>query len=74
LGILKGLRLHIFKQARLGEKPPNLNHKRGRYPWQVSQLVAAQVLQDELPPIGVDTPSALLEKEAKQESIRWALL
>jgi len=56
------------------EPPLVLIKKRGRYPWQVSQLIAEHVLQGEPPPIGVDTPSALLEKEAKEESIRWALL
>jgi len=40
----------------------------------VSQLVAAHVLQGELPPIGVGAPSVLLEKEAKEENIRLAPL
>jgi len=40
----------------------------------VSQLVAEQELQEELPPIGVDGPSLLLEKEAKEENIRSAPL
>jgi hypothetical protein len=40
----------------------------------VSQLVAEHELQEELPPIGVDGPSLLLEKEAKEENIRFALL
>jgi len=40
----------------------------------VSQLVAAHVLQGELPPIGVDVPSLLFAKEAKEDSIRFAPL
>jgi hypothetical protein len=44
------------------------------YIWQVSQLVAEHELQEELPPIGVDGPSLLLEKEAKEENIRLAPL
>jgi hypothetical protein len=36
--------------------------------------MAGHVLQGELPPIGVDTPSLLLEKEAKEENIRSAPL
>ena len=44
------------------------------YIWQVSQLVAEHELQEELPPIGVDGPSLLLEKEAKGENIRFAPL
>jgi len=40
----------------------------------VSQLVAEQELQEELPPIGADGPSLLLEKEAKAENIRLARL
>jgi hypothetical protein len=36
--------------------------------------VAGHVLQEELPPIGVDAPSLLLEKEAKEENIRLAPL
>jgi len=47
---------------------------RGSYIWQVSQLVAEQELQEELPPIGADGPSLLLEKEAKAENIRLARL
>ena len=42
--------------------------------WQVLQLVAEHVPQDELPPIGVDGPSLLLEKDAKEENIRLAQL
>jgi len=34
--------------------------------------MAEQVLQEELPPMGVDSPEAVLEKEAKGESIRLA--
>jgi hypothetical protein len=41
--------------------------------WQLVQLVAEHELQEELPPIGVDAPSPLLEKEEKQENIRLAL-
>jgi len=41
---------------------------------QVAQLVAEHELQEELPPIGLDTPSVFLEKEAKEENIRSALL
>jgi len=40
----------------------------------VSQLVAEHELQEELPPIGIDGPSLLLEKEAKEENIRSAPL
>jgi len=40
----------------------------------VAQLVAEQVLQEELPPIGVDVPSLPLEKEANEENMRLALL
>jgi len=47
---------------------------KGGYIWQVSQLVAEHELQDELSPIGVDGPSLPLEKEAKEENIRFALL
>jgi len=46
----------------------------GSYIWQVSQLVAEHELQEELPPIGVDGPALLLEKEAKEENIRFAPL
>lgn len=44
------------------------------YIWQVAQLVAEQELQEELSPIGLDYPSLLLEKEAKEENIRVAPL
>jgi hypothetical protein len=44
------------------------------YIWQVAQLVAEHELQGELPPIGVDGPSLLLEKEAKEDNIRLASL
>jgi hypothetical protein len=44
------------------------------YIWQVPQLVVEHALQGELPPIGVDVPSLLLEKEAKEENIRLAPL
>jgi len=47
---------------------------RGSYIWQLEQLVAEHELQEELPPIGVDGPSLLLEKEEKEESIRLAPL
>jgi hypothetical protein len=40
----------------------------------VSQLVAEHELQEEPPPIGVDRPSLLLEKEAKEENTRFAPL
>jgi hypothetical protein len=46
----------------------------GRYTWQLEQLVEEQELQEEAPPIGVDAPSPLLEKEEKEESTRLALL
>jgi hypothetical protein len=46
----------------------------GDYIWQVSQLVAEQELQEELPPIGADDPSPSLEKEAQGENIRLAPL
>jgi len=46
----------------------------GSYIWQVSQLVAEHELQEELPPMGVDGPSLLLEKEAKEDNIRFAPL
>jgi hypothetical protein len=36
--------------------------------------VVEHVLQEEPPPIGVDVPSLLLEKEAKEENIRLAPL
>ncbi len=48
--------------------------KRKCYPWQVAQLVAWHALQEEPPPIGADTPSALFEKELKEEGIRLAPL
>jgi len=41
---------------------------------QESQLVAEHELQEEPPPIGVDSPSSLLEKEAKQDNMRSAPL
>jgi len=44
------------------------------YIWQASQLVAEHELQEKVPPIGLDTPSVFLEKEAKEENIRSALL
>jgi len=46
----------------------------GSYIWQLEQLAAEHELQEELPPIGVDGPSPLLEKEAKEENIRLAPL
>jgi hypothetical protein len=42
--------------------------------WQLVQLVAEHEPQEEFPPIGVDGPSPLLEKEAKEENIRLAPL
>ena len=45
----------------------------GSYMWQLVQPVAEHELQDELPPIGADSPSPLLETEEKEESIRLAL-
>jgi hypothetical protein len=50
------------------------SYLRGSYIWQLAQLVAEHELQEELPPIGVDGPSLLLEKEAKEENIRLAPL
>lgn len=47
---------------------------RGLYTWQLEQLAEEQELQEEAPPIGVDAPSPLLEKEEKEESIRLASL
>jgi hypothetical protein len=41
---------------------------------QVAQLVAEHELQEELPPIGADVPSPLLEKDEKDENIRLAPL
>jgi hypothetical protein len=46
---------------------------RGSYIWQLEQLVAEHELQEEVPPIGVDGPSPLLEKDEKEENIRLAL-
>jgi len=40
----------------------------------VSQLVAEHELQEGPPPIEVNGPSLLLEKEAKEENIRFAPL
>jgi hypothetical protein len=40
------------------------------YMWQLVQLVAEHEPQEELPPIGADAPSLLLEKEEKEENIR----
>jgi len=41
---------------------------------QAAQLIAEQVLQDDLPPIEADTSSMPLECEAKEENIRLASL
>jgi hypothetical protein len=41
--------------------------------WQLVQLGAEHELQEELPPIELEVPSLLLEKEEKQENIRLAL-
>jgi len=41
---------------------------------QAAQLTAEHVLQGELPPIEADTSSVSLEGEAKEESIRLALV
>jgi hypothetical protein len=40
---------------------------------QLVQLVAPHELQEELPPVGADVPSLLLEKDEKEENIRLAL-
>jgi hypothetical protein len=40
----------------------------------VAQLVAEHELQEQLPPIGVDGPSLLLAKEAKEENILFTPL
>lgn len=48
--------------------------KQDNYVLQVLQLVAEHVPQDALPPMGADTPSPLLEKEAKDDSILLLLL
>ena len=40
----------------------------------MSQLVAEHELQEAPPPIGIDVPSLLLEKEAKEDNIRFAPL
>ena len=53
--------------------PASWQYPAGRYTWQLEQLVEEQELQEEAPPIGVDSPSPLLEKEEKEESIRLAL-
>lgn len=42
--------------------------------WQLVQLVAEHEPQEELPPIGVDSPSPLFEKDEKEDNIRLALL
>jgi len=42
------------------------------YAWQVSQLVAEQVLQEELPPMAEDDPALPLEIAAKEETTRLA--
>lgn len=47
---------------------------RESYGLQVPQLVAEHVPQEEPSPTRVDAPSPLLEKEAKEENIRLALL
>ena len=44
-----------------------------RYTWQLEQLVEEQEPQEEVPPIGADDPSPLLEKEEKEDSTRLAL-
>jgi len=44
-----------------------------RYTWQLEQLLEEHELQEEVPPIAVDGPSLLLEKEAKGENTRLAL-
>jgi len=40
--------------------------------WQLAQLVAEHEPQEELPPIGLEVPSLLLEKEAQEENTRLA--
>ena len=42
------------------------------YVWQLVQLVAEHEPQEELPPIGLEVPSLLLEKEAQEENTRLA--
>jgi len=42
--------------------------------WQLVQLEAEHEPQEELPPIGADVPSLLLEKEAQEENTRLAPL
>jgi hypothetical protein len=41
--------------------------------WQLVQFGEEHELQEELPPIGADVPSLLLENEEKQENSRFAL-
>ena len=42
----------------------------GANQWQLAQLAAAQLLHELLPAIGLEIPSALLEKQAKLERTR----
>jgi hypothetical protein len=43
------------------------------YMWQLVQFEAEHEPQDGLPPMGVDSPSPLLEKDEKEENILLAL-
>jgi hypothetical protein len=47
---------------------------RRSYVWQVPQLVAEHELQEEVPPIGADSPSLSLVKEAQAENTLLASL
>jgi len=44
------------------------------YVWQVPQLVAEHAPQEEVPPIGADSPSLSLVKEAQAENTLLASL
>jgi len=60
--------------VRSGHSQERYPGKQDNYVLHVLQLVAEHVPQDALPPMGADTPSPLLEKEAKDDSILLLLL
>lgn len=60
--------------VRSGHSQERYLGKQDNYVLHVLQLVAEHVPQDALPPMGADTPSPLLEKEAKADSILLLLL
>jgi hypothetical protein len=62
--IVAGRHLLLFRAGRLYPIVGRV------YMWQLVQLVAEHEPQEELPPIGADAPSLLLEKEEKEENIR----